>query len=214
MTTHTPASKNWWQRQSKLVKGIIIGVVVIVILAIFGNIAGGDEDTDATASETTAAPVTETTAPAPQTTEDAPAPETSEAPAIPEWQTSDDYKTWCGPDSAMNQIDPELQSVADSVAVPEQGHVISLFADHGTDVIARVCAPIKGDELARVAEDLAIGVRASSIGEQVATMRVSALPDDSDPSAKLADMDFQIRLHNGVGDEGAVLSAWKSLDER
>ena len=212
MTTHTPASKNWWQRQSKLVKGIIIAVIVIVILAIFGNIAGGgDDDTDATASETTTAQTTETVTRAPETTEDAPAPDTTETPAVPEWQTTDEYKTWCGADDV--KIDPDLQAAADAVTVPEQGHVQALYLDR-SDIIARVCSPIKGDDLARVAEDLAIGVRSSAIGEQVETMRVKALPDDSDPTARLVDMDFQIRLHNGVGDEGAVLSAWKSADER
>lgn len=83
MTTQNPTSKNWWQRQSKLVKGIIIAVAVFVVLAIINGIAGGgDDDTDATASETTAQ--------ATQTTEDAPAQTDNEADDAPQPTTAEE----------------------------------------------------------------------------------------------------------------------------
>ena len=214
MTTPDTAKPSWWKRQNKIVKTIIIVFAVLFAIGIINGIAtGGESDKTTAADTTTPAPTTEPTteAPAPAPSEEVVAETTEQAPSIPEWQTTEDYNTWCSPDKA--RIDPELEAAANGLAIPEQGHIQALYLDR-TDVIARVCAPIKGDDLARVAEDLAIGVKASSVGGQVQTMRVKALPDDTDPTARLADMDFQSHLHNGVGDEGAVLTAWKSVDER
>lgn len=124
--------------------------------------------------------------------------------ASKDWRSTADYQIWC--DQSTQKIDPDLAAAA-KVTVPDGGHVQQLWLD-GNSVVARLCAPISGNALKKVAEDLAIGVRRSSVAPMVATMSVHALPDSSIRGARLRDSDFQGHLHDGSQNQARALTAW------
>lgn len=78
-------------------------------------------------------------------------------------------------------------------------------------VIARICTPVAGDDLRRVAEDFAIEIKKSPIGDTVSAMSVHSWPDDNSPGTRLKQENFDSYTHDGVGDEGAVLGSWEDV---
>lgn len=130
------------------------------------------------------------------------------------WNETENFGTYCNIDNI--RIAPELQAAVDAVTIPEDGHIQNARwrtsnSEPGMHEVGfDVCTPLAGDDLRRVAEDLAIQVNAIGAGETVTTMGVHALPEDTEPETILRDHDFQLHLHNGVGDEGAVLSSWEA----
>ncbi|HJD77690.1 MAG TPA: hypothetical protein K8V93_01595 [Corynebacterium pollutisoli] len=125
-----------------------------------------------------------------------------------DWTATDRYTEMC---TGAPDVAAELADAVAPVTVPAGGHVQQVtIRDGGAAVAVRVCAPIAGDELRRVAEDLAIGMKQSALGETIQTVSVHAWPDDEAPEARLRQDNFQDYLHNGKGAEGAVFASWKA----
>ncbi|MGV3071522.1 hypothetical protein ACEE90_03635 [Corynebacterium phoceense] len=141
--------------------------------------------------------------------------ETSESASAGAWNETDAYKEYCTPDPS---IAPEVQAAVDAVEIPEGGHVQNARYRDSTDqpgmveVSFDVCAPLAGDELRKVAEELAIQVRGADFGSQVSTMGVHALPEDTTPESILRDTDFQSHVHDGGAafENGAYRAAWEA----
>ncbi|GFK19243.1 hypothetical protein [Corynebacterium glutamicum] len=179
-----PWYKVWW-----------IWVIIVVVVGGIGSLAsGGDGDSSTEASPTT----------------------TVEAVPEQKWKDTDSYEEYCTGDPS---IDPELAPIVDAVAIPDEGHV--WMTNVGTDsdnpgmntVFFALCSPATGDDLKAIAEDLAIQVRASEIGDTVSEMGVNASAANPEATENIfRDFDFQIHLHDGGAsrENGSYRAAWEA----
>lgn len=197
-----------------------IGLTVVGALFVLGGIGSlFSEESDVSASDsdtTTSASSEEET-----TTEETLSPSTSEnaEPETPEvlpWMETTDYQEFC---TGEVDIDPELQQAVDAVEIPDLGHVQFTNVKSDIDnpdmitVFFSMCSPAQGDDLRAIAEDLAIQVRASEIGETVSEMGVNASGGNPEGTENiLRDSNFQLHLHDGgaARENGAYRAAWEA----
>lgn len=141
--------------------------------------------------------------------------ESTDAGSSDAWNTGEKYETYCAGDV---NIAPELADVVAGIEIPEGGHIQNARFNTNTDdpsmhdIGFDICAPLAGDNLRHVAEEIAIAVRASEHGPTIAQMGVKALPDDTTAETILRDEDFQLHLHDGgeAFDNGAYRAAWEA----
>lgn len=116
-------------------------------------------------------------------------------------------------DQSQVTIAPELSTIVDTATIPDGGHIQTARYRETTDgdgveVSFDICTPATGDELADIAETIAIEVKAADFGPTVTTMGVKSLPDDTAPGSILRDTDFRAHTHDGKAAAGATHAQW------